>query len=134
MKVPTHSYTISHVNVAKNKAWDICFLFYRIVRSYNHAKKNQIFCSSTKQSQLSLSILTAVLWCAVIGWKMRQRLICFVLRSYNRTILHWKDSRWPGLLIYRISSYNCRGNYSFLNSSSEETIQVFISLMYWKLE
>ena len=24
---------------------------------------------------------------------------------------------------YRISSYNCRGNYSFLNSSSEETIQ-----------
>ena len=31
--------------------------------------------------------------------------------------------------MYRISSYNCRGNYSFLNSSSEETIQVFISLM-----
>ena len=30
---------------------------------------------------------------------------------------------------YRISSYSCRGNYSFLNSSSEETIQVFISLM-----
>ena len=30
---------------------------------------------------------------------------------------------------YRISSYNCCGNYSFLNSSSEETIQVFISLM-----
>ena len=30
---------------------------------------------------------------------------------------------------YRISSYNCRGNYSFLNSSSEETNQVFISLM-----
>ena len=29
---------------------------------------------------------------------------------------------------YRISSYDCRGNYSFLNSSSEETIQVFISL------
>ena len=24
---------------------------------------------------------------------------------------------------YRISSYSCRGNYSFLNSSSEETIQ-----------
>ena len=35
----------------------------------------------------------------------------------------------PGNLNYRISSYNCRGNYSFLNSSSEETIQVFISLM-----
>ena len=32
-------------------------------------------------------------------------------------------------LTYRISSYSCRGNYSFLNSSSEETIQVFISLM-----
>ena len=31
--------------------------------------------------------------------------------------------------IYRISSYSCRGNYSFLNSSSEETIQVFVSLM-----
>ena len=30
---------------------------------------------------------------------------------------------------YRISSYSCRGNYSFLNSSSEETIQVFISLI-----
>ena len=30
---------------------------------------------------------------------------------------------------YRISSYNCRGNYSFLSSSSEETIQIFISLM-----
>ena len=26
-------------------------------------------------------------------------------------------------LQYRISYYNCRGNYSFLNSSSEETIQ-----------
>ena len=24
---------------------------------------------------------------------------------------------------YRISSYSCRGNYSFLNSASEETIQ-----------
>ena len=37
----------------------------------------------------------------------------------------------PNLLIYiyRISSYSCRGNYSFLNSSSEETIQVFLSLM-----
>ena len=31
--------------------------------------------------------------------------------------------------IYRISSYSCRGNYSFLNSSSEESIQVFVSLM-----
>ena len=30
---------------------------------------------------------------------------------------------------YCISSYNCRGNYSFLNSSSEETIQVFVPLM-----
>ena len=30
---------------------------------------------------------------------------------------------------YRISSYSCRGNYSFLNSSSEETIRVFLSLM-----
>ena len=29
------------------------------------------------------------------------------------------------IFIYRISSYNCRGNYS----SSEETIQVFISLV-----
>ena len=27
------------------------------------------------------------------------------------------------MLLHRISSYNCRGNYSFLNSSSEETIQ-----------
>ena len=26
-------------------------------------------------------------------------------------------------ITYRISSYSCRGNYSFLNSSSEETIQ-----------
>ena len=25
--------------------------------------------------------------------------------------------------VYRISSYSCRGNYSFLNSSSEETIK-----------
>ena len=32
-------------------------------------------------------------------------------------------------VMYRISSYSCCGNYSFLNSSSEETIQVFISLM-----
>ena len=32
-------------------------------------------------------------------------------------------------LRYRISSYSCRGNYSFLNSTSEGTIQVFISLM-----
>ena len=35
----------------------------------------------------------------------------------------------PTFFGYRISSYSCRGNYSFLNSSSEETIQVFISLM-----
>ena len=27
------------------------------------------------------------------------------------------------ILYYRFSSYSCRGNYSFLNSSSEETIQ-----------
>ena len=32
-------------------------------------------------------------------------------------------------LEYPISSYSRRGTYSFLNSSSEETIQVFVSLM-----
>lgn len=86
--MPTHSYTISQVNVAKTKAWDICFLFYctvhRVVQSYDHATENPIFCSSSKQSQLSSWILTAVLWCAAI-------------QSYNRTIVHWKDSRCPGL-------------------------------------
>ena len=32
-------------------------------------------------------------------------------------------SRGFKLSTYGISSYSCRGNYSFLNSSSEETIQ-----------
>ena len=37
--------------------------------------------------------------------------------------LKLQAGKLPQNCIYRISSYNCRGNYSFLNSSSEETIQ-----------
>ena len=37
--------------------------------------------------------------------------------------LFFDSLRYSYNLSYRISSYSCRGNYSFLNSSSEETIQ-----------
>ena len=40
---------------------------------------------------------------------------------------HWceiiSEEEFKILCTYRTSSYSCRGNYSFLNTSSEETIQ-----------
>ena len=70
----------------------------------------------------------------------RKLYIHFYFRLWQIAANFWfskrtKDRHWQSKLyntvssIYRISSYSCRGNYSFLNSSSEETIQVFISLM-----
>ena len=56
-----------------------------------------------------------------------------MILTHNTLLIHtsFSYSKWNmdeifGLkfhLAYRISSYSCRGNYSFLNSSSEETIQ-----------
>ena len=51
-----------------------------------------------------------------------------VKRSRGQTemvlqFLKLQAGKLPQNCIYRISSYNCRGDYSFLNSSSEETIQ-----------
>ena len=49
---------------------------------------------------------------------------------FDTFLVRWQFSKqFEAKTVYRISSYSCRGNYSFLNSSSEETIQVFISLM-----
>ena len=62
--------------------------------------------------------------------------VCEEFATFDREFLDFASSNKVSLTvkmfrkkIYRISSYSCRGNYSFLNSSSEETIQVFISLM-----
>ena len=56
--------------------------------------------------------------------------LSFIWDSWHCLESKFKKFRYVLInIIYRISSYNCRGNYSFLNSSSEETIQVFISLM-----
>ena len=54
--------------------------------------------------------------------------VAFYLRQ-NGQLQYAREVFMHLVFRYSISSYNCRGNYSFLNSSSEETIRVFISLM-----
>ena len=71
-----------------------------------------------------------ILWPLQMGHYSRGDTIFHPL-FFNWGNLSWGEttSLSPLTSDYRISSYSCRGNYSFLNSSSEETIQVFISLM-----
>ena len=50
--MPTHSYTISQVNVAKTKAWDICFLFYRTIASFMYV---HMYIRMTMQQKIKFS-------------------------------------------------------------------------------
>ena len=123
--------TLDYINDQYDIWWQ-CKNQKRIIMS-SFWKKNQLYHLTLTHTSVFLDIfleamatfyllILLVLWkVAVKEWQSIQISTIFfsVCMCFKRT---FKD-------IYRISSYNCRGNYSFLNSSSEETIQVFISLM-----
>ena len=110
--------------------------FFSLLMKKNSIKKTfrghteaYVYCMAYKNMHfLCSSVLNPFCIRSILLWNIHTRRNWPQIFDYSNP----PQLRYPQLRYfrsYRISSYSCRGNYSFLNSSSEETIQVFISLM-----